>query len=118
MDIDAALRALPQSGTAPAACTEAVLLQLLAELDHVENEHQLMQTVLAAVTQVIPCRQAILYEWDEEAGQPQLCYSAATEPGFLTEYLARFRSQPRPCSCAQSSQDAACCPPMRWRGKR
>ena len=92
MDIDAALRALPQSGTAPAACTEAVLLQLLAELDHVENEHQLMQTVLAAVTQVIPCRQAILYEWDEEAGQPQLCYSAATEPGFLTEYLARFRS--------------------------
>lgn len=77
---------------APTASAEMVLLQLLDTLDDVESEHQLMQQTLNAVTRVIPCSQAVLYEWDEEAGQPQLCYSAATEPGFLTEYLARFRS--------------------------
>lgn len=92
MHIDTAACTMPPSSTLPLANIEASLLQLLAELDQIDSEHQLMQTVLDAVTQMIPCRQAFLYEWDDEAGQPQLCYSAATEPGFLTEYLARFRS--------------------------
>src|SRR5690606_23306242 len=92
MHIDTAACTMPSSSTLPLANIEASLLQLLAELDQIDNEHQLMQAVLDAVTQMIPCRQAFLYEWDDEAGQPQLCYSAATQPGFLTEYLARFRS--------------------------
>ncbi len=69
MHLDTAARTMPPSSTLPLANIEASLLQLLAELDQIDNEHQLMQTVLDAVTQMIPCRQAFLYEWDDEAGQ-------------------------------------------------
>ncbi len=76
---------------APPRTPEAVIFQLLADLDAAPDDASALRLALEAITAVVPCEQAFFYAWAKHAGQPQLRCSAATDQDFFNDYAAHFR---------------------------
>lgn len=70
---------------------EAVLFRLLPALAAAPDDAGALRLALEAITSVVPCEQAFFHAWDSHAAQPQWRCSAATDPGFFNDYVARFR---------------------------
>lgn len=72
---------------------EVILLRLFATLDTSPDDANAMRQILGAITAVIPCAQAIFYEWRAlDDGQFEVTREASTNQALLKDYLTRARA--------------------------